>query len=339
MIRLSRTMVAAVIAATGVLPRWTPISGAQLLGAQQPPKPHVAASDSSDDVDKDDDSNSENDDDSDNPKQEVQRAGNGERTVDVARMLRLARDTGAPMHVRLAYGAGDLSVMPADGPWLYDVRLNYQPDRESPNIAYDPASRTLAIGGKKTNDDINVVIGDHHGHSSDALHVALARKVPLDLDLTFGAANATAKLGGLSVQSLNIQTGAADAEVSFASPDPVPLQQLDLKIGAASFAAKGLGNAHVQHMTVKGIASDVDLDFGGEWTGDATLDLQAALGSVHIHVPDGVVVDAPGPKMLIGSWDNSAGPATPLPGGKVYHLHIVSKAALGSVDVDRKTRE
>ncbi len=252
-------------------------------------------------------------------------------------MLRSASDT-TPLHVHVAYGAGSLSVLPVDGAWLYKVRLNYLPVQGSPSITYDPDSRSLNVGGGK-HGDINIEMGDHHGHSADELRVALARRVPLDLDLAFGAADANAQLGGLSVRHLTIETGAADASVSFNAPDPVPLEQLDLKVGAASFEAKGLGNAHVQHVKVRGIASDVDLDFSGRWTGDATLDLQAALGAVHIHVPQGVVVDPPTNKTVIGSWDNSTGPAVPEPGSPVYHLHIQSKAALGSVEVDRKTKE
>ncbi len=340
MIRLTRTLVAGLIATAGVLPRWThlPLPGVGLLGAQQPAKVHSSDADSDDTMDKDDGSDSDDDNDTPSHDEHGAHAGGGHRTLDVARMLRGASDT-TPLQVHVAYGAGALSVLPVDGPWLYNVRLNYLPGRESPRIAYDPNARSLNVSGSK-NGDVDIEFGDHHNHSADDLRVALARKVPLDLDLAFGAADATAKLGGLSVRHLTIQTGAADATVSFNAPDPVPLEQLDLKVGAASFEAKGLGNAHVQHVNVQGVASDVDLDFGGHWTGDATLDLQAALGAVHIHVPQGVAVDMPTrPKTLIGSWDNSAGPAVPEPGSPVYHLHIRSKAALGSVEVDRKTTE
>ena len=340
MIRLTPTLIAALIATTGVLPRapHIPLSGVGSLGAQQPSKVHAASADSDDTMDMDDEN--DNDDDSDTPSRGMHdaHAGGGQRTVDVSRMLRPARDTIAPLDVHVAYGAGTLSVLPIDGPWLYDVRLNYVPGHESPSIAFDASSHSLNVGtGKK--DDINIDFDNHHGHGGDELRLALARKVPLNLDLTFGAADATAQLGGLSVRHLIIQTGAADAKVAFNSPDPVPLEELDIKTGAASFEAKGLGNAHVQHMTVKGIASDVDLDFGGQWTSDATLDMKAALGAVHIHVPQNVVVDAPGHKTMIGSYDNSAGEAAPGPNGKVYHLRIASKAALGSVEIDRKTAE
>ena len=345
MIRLTRTMIAGLIATTGVLPRCTHLQllGVDPLGAQQPAKVHSADADSDATMDKDDDSdsdsNSDSDSESDTPSHDEHgaHASGALRTVDVARMLRSASDT-TPLHVHVAYGAGSLSVLPVDGAWLYKVRLNYLPAQWSPSITYDTDSRSLNVGGGK-HGDINIDLGDHHSHSADELRVALARKVPLDLDLAFGAADATAQLGGLSVRHLTIQTGAADASVSFNAPDPVPLEDLDLKVGAASFQAKGLGNAHVQHVKVRGIASDVDLDFGGHWTGDATLDLQAALGAVHIHVPQGVIVDAPIKKTVIGSWDNSTGPAVPEPGSPVYHLHIQSTAALGSVEVDRKTRE
>ncbi len=174
-------------------------------------KGHSADADSDATMDKDDDSDSDsdNDSDSDTPSRDEHGAhSNGaQRTVDVARMLRSASDT-TPLRVHVAYGAGSLSVLPVDGAWLYKVRLNYLPTQGSPSITYDPNSRSLSVGGSK-HGDVDIEFGDHHGHSADELRVALARRVPLDLDLAFGAADANAQLGGLEYnRHLTIQTGA-----------------------------------------------------------------------------------------------------------------------------------
>lgn len=342
--RLTPTVTAALFVTAVWLPgtAHVPFVGPALLHAQQSVKPQSSDDDSDQDTDSDD-----NDDNEDNQPSKVVRSvhgSNSPRTVDVGRMLRPGQYHGTPLHVVIGYGTGTMSVSPISGPWLYNVHVTYQPGRASPRIAYNPTSNLLDVHGNAGRDgDINIDFDDDdHSHANDDLQVGLGHGVPLDVDLKFGGGNVTAQLGGLSVQHLALKTGAADARVSFDAPDPVPLSEFDVEIGAAAFHATGLGNAHVQHMELHAAAGAVDLDFDGHWTTDATLDLNAALGAIHIHVPGGVVVDMPSsPKAVIGSITNAAsGPTSPqTPGGPIYHLHVQSHAALGMIDIDRQTQE
>jgi hypothetical protein len=294
-----------------------------------------------------DDNNSDNDNDqTDNddagrhsPAASHRDIDNGMRTVTIGRQLRAARDTGAPMHVKVVYGVGSLHIAPADAPWLYNVHLAYDQPDKAQNIRYDTASHSLAIGGGSESDDIH--IGKHNDTEDSDLRVGLARGVPLDMRVEFGAGNAVLQLGGLSVRDLTVSTGASDATVRFDAPNPVVLDRLKFEVGAAGFKAIGLGNAHAQMLDVEAGAGDVDLDFSGHWTGDMTVDLTAALGAVHFHVPPGVVLESTGGKILIGSSDDRTGgvsgagsPQTP--GGPMYHLRVHGTATLGSIDYDRQ---
>lgn len=346
MSRLTPLVIAGLVAAAGWLPvgEHLPVASAEPLRAQQGTSGSASRDTGADDDDDRDTDDQQDDDDQHTVVMPRAHDDAGQRSVDDGRLLRPGRDTASPMHVDVTYSMGTLSLEPADGRWLYDVRLNYRSSQEAPRITYDTATRTLRVSGTKHGDDVNIDFGDHpsHDRGDEDLHVALAKHVPLDLALHFGAGDATAQLGGLSVEQLTMETGAADVTVSFSSPNPTTLQDMDLKVGAADFEATGLGNAHVRHMNVRAAAGNVDLDFGGRWTGDATLDLKAAIGAVHIHVPTGVVVDLSpsGGKAIIGSVDNSAnGPTTPqTPGGPIYHLHVHSTAALGAIDIDRLTK-
>jgi hypothetical protein len=317
------------------VPAWTHLSliGAVPLHAQQ------SKASSSSDADSDSDSDSDDDDDHDAATAVLPHGHGSVRTVEIARTLHAARDTGALLHVDVSYATGSLSVSPVDGPWLYDVRVSYRPQTSMPRVSFDSAGHALHVSGSK-NGDIQFTFGDHNSHADDDLHVALGRKVPLDLSIVFGGGDVTAQLGGLSIQRLKLHAGAADAHLAFNDPDPIPLDDLDLKIGAAGFQATGLGNAHVRHMTVQAAAGDIDLDFGGRWTGDATVSIEAALGAVHVHVPRNVEVDQHNSKVVIGSMGDGPGPATAeTPGGPIYHLRLTSTTSLGSIDFDRKTRE
>jgi hypothetical protein len=338
--RLTPTLTAALFATAAWLPRTAhvPFVGPALLHAQQSVK--AKSSDADSDTDSDDDSDNDDDHDAGNVVRPAH-GPSGPRTVDVGRMLLPGRGN-TPLHVDVSYGTGTMSLSPVAGPWLYDVHVTYTPGHASPHIDYDPTGNTLDVHGSSGRDnDINIDFDDHHPRADDDLHIGLGRGVPLDLTLHFGGGDVTAQLGGLSVQRLSLETGASDAQVSFDSPNPVPLADLELKVGAAAFKATGLGNAHIQNMEVHAAAGDVDLDFGGHWSGDATLELYAALGAVHIHVPTGVIVDAPtGKQKVIGSFTNAASGSTPpqTPGGPIYHLHVDSHSALGSIDIDRQTQ-
>jgi hypothetical protein len=261
------------------------------------------------------------------------------RTVTIGRMLHAAHDTAGVMRVKVEYGVGELHIAPADAPWLYNVHLAYDRPDKSQGIRYDTASRTLMIGGGSQGDNIH--IGKRNDSEDSDLRVGLARGVPMDMQVEFGAGDAVMQLGGLSLRNLTVSTGASDATVRFDTPNPVTLDRFKLEVGAAGFKAIGLGNAHARMVSVEAGAGDVDLDFSGQWSSDMTVDLTAALGAVHIHVPHGVVLEQTGGKVMIGSSEDrtggisgAGGPQTP--GGPLYHLRVHGTATLGSIDYDRQ---
>jgi hypothetical protein len=291
-----------------------------------------------DTTDDDNDSADDADDDNDKPSTPSHVRG-GVRTLTLGRQLRAARDTAALMHVTVEYGVGTLNIAPADAPWLYNVRLAHLDRDKGQSVRYDTATRTLSIGGESGSSGMK--IGKHNNSDDSNLHIGLARGVPLTMKIEFGAGDADIRLGGLSIRDLAISTGASDATVRFDAPNPVVLDRLRLEVGAAGFKAVGLGNAHIQTLLVEAGAGDVDLDFGGHWTGDISLDLTAALGAVHIHVPRGVVVDQLSGKVVLGSTDDntggSAGAGPPqTPGGPIYHLRYRGTTTLGAIEFDRQ---
>jgi hypothetical protein len=293
---------------------------------------------SNDDNNDNDDDNDAADNDDDNSSAAGSAGNHATRTLVTERQIHAAHDTAAPMHVKVTYGVGTLHVAPADAPWLYNVHLAYDQPAKEPTIHFDTASRTLAIGGGPDND---IHIGKRNDSNDSDLRVGLARGVPLDLRVEFGAGDAVLQLGGLSVSNLAVSTGASDATVRFDAPNPIVLDRLKFEVGAAGFKAINLGNARARSLIVEAGAGDVDLDFGGHWTNDVTLDLTAALGAVHVHVPRGVVLDQTGSKIVIGSTEDhtggtagAGGPQTA--GGPLYHLRVNGTATLGSIDYDRQ---
>lgn len=261
------------------------------------------------------------------------------RTITTGRQFRAGRDTASALHLDVTYGSGALAIAPADPSWLYNVSLENPVSAQSqPLIAFDTISRVLRINSGR-GDRVNVQFPrrPHDSETSD-LHIRLARGVPLDIGLAFGAGEGNVQLGGLSVRQLKIESGASQTSIGFNAPNPIPLETFSIEVGAAEFNATGLGNANIRHMTVQAGAGSVDLNFGGTWTSNVSLNVTAALGEVKIHVPRDIVIDRNNKVFLGAIEDNTEGVLPPTrPGAPVYHLHLSGTTTLGAIELDRHT--
>lgn len=216
------------------------------------------------------------------------------RTVEFARQL---RDT-LPLAVRVDYSAGKVVVHGTEQPLLYQMQLAYDPRRAEPVYRYEPASRTLHVGARRGGG------GGEERASGGApeLRLDLARSVPVDLALEMGAAEADLDLGGMRLRRVAIESGASGAMLHFDTPNQIPMERLELDVGAAAVRARGLANSRAREMRVKVGIGGADLDFGGEWTADMELDVEVALGRATVRVPPdvGVRVET---RRVLGSFD------------------------------------
>jgi hypothetical protein len=256
-------------------------------------------------------------------------AAGGARVLDVMRQ----QHDSVPLSVHLSYGGGGLTVRPAPAGLLFAAHCVYGDGSDLPKITFDPAAHHLDIGGEGGgNVSFHARTVRFSGSSNDGdMRLELSPYVPLDLKLHFGAAEATLQLGGLAVRQLEVATGASSTTLRFDSPNQVPMQTLSLHLGAASFGATGLANARAREIEVHAGAGSADLDFGGQWTDDVRLDVSAAFGSIHVHVPPDVGVIA-NVKAVMGNVD---GDAAHNPAHAAHHLTIDGKATMGSIEIDR----
>lgn len=235
--------------------------------------------------------------------------------------------------VDLEYGAGSLTVQPGDDNALYRANLRYDAERFQPITDYRPGRLRI---GMDSHEGLNL---RDHDTSRARLDLSLARGVPLDLDFSFGAAEADVELGGLTIQKLKVSTGASRTNLRFSRPNPSGMETLEFEVGAAEFEATGLGSAHARELKLEGGVADVTLGFDGEWTGDAHLEVEMGLGSLTLRVPRDVglrirkdtflaSIDAPrmskdGDVYVSDNW-----------GQAEHKLSVEVDAAFGSISVD-----
>jgi hypothetical protein len=255
------------------------------------------------------------------------------RTLDVSRQL---HDTSA-LQVRITYGAGRMALHPAATPVLYQMQMRYDAERTEPLYDYQLAAHTLRVGIQKHTTTYH---GDEKGGD---MQLALAKTVPLDMSMELGAVQADIDLSGLTVERLKMDIGASETTIRFDTLNRTRMRALDLNIGAASVRAVRMGNANVRDITAKIGVGSLDLDLGGDWTGEMDLTTEVALGSVTVHVPRDVGVRLEVEKFLASidtegmtkrgdtyysdNWDSAK-----------RRVRIRAHATLGGFELDRSLR-
>lgn len=191
------------------------------------------------------------------------------------------------LRVDVEFAVGRFRLGAAEGPQLYRVGLTYLDDRFDPEVEYDPETARLRVDLSGREEGVTV---KHLDENRQRLDLMLAPEVPLDLDLKFGAVEADLELGGLTLRSARMATGASQTTVRFSAPNRAACDDLTLQVGAAEFEVIGLGNSRCRTVALKGGVGEITLDFSGEWPEGAEMRVTASvgLGSVRLRVPEHV---------------------------------------------------
>ena len=188
------------------------------------------------------------------------------------------------MQVRVRYGAGRLSIRPAEAGALYRMHLRYDEETFEPVARYDENRLELGI------ESIRNHIDWPRNRDSGEMDLSLARNVPMDLDLEFGAVRAVLDLGGLQMTGLEISTGASESRIEISEPNPIRMDVASFEAGAADFHVRDLGNLNADKITVDAGVGNIVLSFTGAWQGDADVSVDMGLGALELRFPEGLGV-------------------------------------------------
>lgn len=242
------------------------------------------------------------------------------------------------VHVR--YSAGRLTIAPTDEPVLYALELTYDESSSEPRLWYDASLRSMSVELH-----LNQVRLRNPGNESnpEELRLRLSQRVPMALEIEAGAARSTVSLGTLAIRELRLSSGASESLVSFDVPNRTRMRRLDAQVGAAELTLRGLGNAAVPDVRLRGGVGTVLLDFSGTWRHeDVDLHLELALGSARVTVPADVGIRVQMSRFLAGFWH----PGLVRRGGAFYsgnwdtaprRLRIRAGTALSGLTIERAT--
>jgi len=203
--------------------------------------------------------------------------GQSWRTVTMSRQLQSNED----VRVFVRYGAGHFTVRSVDEGLLYRMNLEYDEDRFEPLADY--SGNRLRLGLESVGRNINL-----KGRDTGSLELELARGIPMDLDLEFGAVRAEIDLGGLALTDLDLSTGASESVVDVSQLNPAAMSAASFEVGAAQFTVRRLGNLNAERIEVSAGVGSITLGLDGRWQRDARIGIEMGLGSLELHVPEGL---------------------------------------------------
>jgi hypothetical protein len=235
------------------------------------------------------------------------------------------------LDVRVTYGAGRFIVGAAPAGLLYRMSLRYDEELFEPVADFDGESLHLGVDSG----DGHVRMGKQEGGE---LRVELARSVPTELTLEFGAGRANVDLGGLSLTDLEVHAGAAEATLDVSRANPTQMARAQLHVGAADFTARRLGNLNARRIEVNAGVGDITIDLTGEWQQDGAVQINMGLGSLQLRLPEGI-----GVKLQEKTFLTSVDTQGLVKRGDAYYsldwdkaerqITVEIQAAFGSVDV------
>jgi hypothetical protein len=189
----------------------------------------------------------------------------------------------ADVQVHVRFAAGSFTLHKGATEQLYGSRMRYDADLFTARTSFDPERRRLDVGLTPRSTK-----GDVDEDSPQELELALSPAVPMALDFEFGAAKAEIDLGGLSIRSAHIKTGASGSLVTFSEPNRLTCERLEIAVGAAEFLAEHLGNARCTVFEAVGGVGTVTFDFTGDWPQDfaSTGEITVGLGELTLRFPE-----------------------------------------------------
>ncbi len=237
--------------------------------------------------------------------------------------------------VQVRYGAGTFRLGPGDPGLLYQAVMEYDEEVSHPISDYSNGRLTVGVEDLGGRGRFTV-----RREARGELDLRLGTQVPTDLRLELGAVRTEVDLGGIPLEQLEFTTGASETDLRVSAPNPTSMERVAMKVGAASFRARELGNLNAQRFEVEAGVGDVRLDFSGRWSSDATVRISMGMGSLELQVPQELGVRLSRSTFLTSldaddfvrrggdyyspNWDEAE-----------HQLHIDVSAALGNIRVRR----
>lgn len=182
--------------------------------------------------------------------------------------------------LKLSFGAGEMKLAPGASQ-LVEGTATYNYSAFKPDVNTDGGDIAIQMSDVdfKTFPNFNDIKNEWDFKLGDT---------PMDLSIESGAYDGTFEFGGLALENLTIQDGAANVALSFSEPNLSEMSTFRYETGASNVKMTGLANANFSLMDFSSGAGDYTLDFSGELQRDASIKISSGLSNIIVIVPEGV---------------------------------------------------
>ena len=182
--------------------------------------------------------------------------------------------------LKLSFGAGEIKLSPGASQ-LVQGTATYNYSAFKPDVNTDGGDIAIQMSDVdfKTFPNFNDLKNEWDFKLGDT---------PMDLSIESGAYDGTFEFGGLALENLTIQDGAANVALSFSEPNLSEMSTFRYETGASNVKMTGLANANFSLMDFSSGAGDYTLDFSGELQRDASIKISSGLSNIIVIVPEGV---------------------------------------------------
>jgi hypothetical protein len=212
----------------------------------------------------------------------------------------LEDDSGPPrdisrQHVLPTSGAGrieldvrmaELIVEPAPAGSPLRLEAHWDPNRLRLEEALEPGAEgwtyRVRLGGR----GLRTWLGDQGRHGGAELRLLVPADRPFAIAGEVGLGSSSLELGGLALQSLELELGMGEHTLSFATPTAAPVSRLALDSSMGEIEVLLAGNASPRELAIEHGMGELRLDLGGRWRNDGRVDLSLGMGSCQVALPD-----------------------------------------------------
>ncbi|MBK7317296.1 toast rack family protein [Candidatus Villigracilis affinis] len=182
--------------------------------------------------------------------------------------------------LKLSFGAGEIKLSPGASQ-LVEGTATYNYSAFKPEVNTDGGDIAIQMSDVdfKTFPNFNDLKNEWDFKLGDT---------PMDLSIESGAYDGTFEFGGLALENLTVQDGAANVTLSFSEPNLSEMSTFRYETGASNVKMTGLANANFSLMDFSSGAGDYTLDFSGELQRDASIKISSGLSNIIVIVPEGV---------------------------------------------------
>lgn len=194
----------------------------------------------------------------------------------------LPTDSGKPVDLSLAFGAGTLKLNPGSSA-LVSGTITYNIADFKPTITSDGSVARIEQGNWKVTGIPSVK------NLKNEWDLTLG-SVPMNLSIEAGAYQARYQFGGLALTNLTVKDGAADSKLDFNAPNATEMDMLRYETGASQVSLTGLGNANFSNLEFNCGAGSFTLDFSGSLKRDGSVQVTTGVSNLTLIIPQGIPV-------------------------------------------------